>query len=71
LHLSERDPFRLLDALLVHDAGRLDPAHAFYLGYELAKARTALTLGKNYRQDEALCWGHLTHEEQSRHDRLK
>ena len=29
------------------------PAHAFYLGYEMCKAATALTLGKTYRQDEA------------------
>ena len=36
------------------------PNHAFYLGYEMAKAVTALTLGKDYRQDEALDWGFLT-----------
>jgi hypothetical protein len=38
----------------------LDAAHAFYLGYELAKAVTALTLGKQYTQDQALRWGLLT-----------
>ena len=43
----------------------IDPAHAFYLGYELAKAVTALTLGKNYVQDQALRWGFLTKEEES------
>ena len=48
----------------------VDPSHAFYLGYEMAKAVTALTLGKDYRQDESLDWGHLTVEEQS-HRRLK
>ncbi len=37
--------------------------HACYLGYELAKATTALTLGKDYRQDEALDWGFLTRPE--------
>jgi hypothetical protein len=42
-----------------------DPSHAFYLGYELAKATTALTLGKQYTQDEALDWGFLTRPEQS------
>ena len=44
---------------------QLDASHAFYLGYELAKARTALTLGKDYRQDEALNWGFLTVAEDS------
>jgi len=34
--------------------------HAFYLGYELCKASTALALSKEYRQDEALDWGYLT-----------
>ena len=43
----------------------LDAAHAFYLGYEMAKAVTALTLGKEYRQDEALDWGFLTRAETS------
>ena len=36
------------------------PAHAFYLGFEMMKAKTALTLGKVYRQDQALEWGLLT-----------
>jgi dihydropteroate synthase-like protein len=43
----------------------IDAAHAFYLGYEMAKAVTALTLGKDYRQDEALDWGLLTRPEVS------
>ena len=38
----------------------IDANHAFYLGYEMAKAVTALTLGKNYTQDQALRWGFLT-----------
>jgi hypothetical protein len=29
----------------------------------VAKAVTALTLGKDYRQDQALDWGHLTRPE--------
>ena len=37
----------------------------FTLGYEMAKAATALTLGKDYRQDEALDWGFLTRAEKS------
>ena len=43
----------------------LDASHAFYLGYEMAKAATALTLGKQYQQDEALDWGYLTQDEVS------
>jgi hypothetical protein len=31
----------------------------------MAKAVTALTLGKNYVQDQALRWGMLTREEKS------
>jgi dihydropteroate synthase-like protein len=37
-----------------------DPAHAFYLGKELAKASLAITLGKTYRQEGSLAWGYLT-----------
>jgi len=48
-----------------------EPAHAFYLGKELAKASLAVTLGKNYRQEGPLSWGYLTpDEERSRHVRL-
>ena len=47
--LSRSDPFELFDRMKV-----ADPSHAFYLGYELMKAKTALTLGKTYRQDQAL-----------------
>lgn len=34
-----------------------DPAHAFYLGTELAKAEIAFRLGKRYVQDEGLRFG--------------
>ncbi len=54
-HWHGRDPFALFAAL-----PSVTPAHAFYLGYELSKALTALTLGKNYSQDEPLDWGFLT-----------
>lgn len=37
-----------------------DASHAFYLGKELERARTALVLGKTYRQEGALSWGYLT-----------
>lgn len=70
LHLADADPFVLFDKLRSSgpDGGppkNLDAAHAFYLGYEMAKAATALALGKDYRQDEALDWGMLTVPETS------
>ena len=58
--LADPDPFLLFDRM-----GVTDPSHAFYLGYELMKAKTALTLGKTYRQDQALAWGYLTEPEES------
>lgn len=67
VHLRGTDPFALFDELLKRDE-KLDPSHSFYLGYELSKAITALTLGKNYVQDQALCWGFLTVPEKSHRD---
>ena len=58
--LSDTDPFVLFERMDVRDA-----SHAFYLGYELMKAKTALTLSKTYRQDQALDWGFLTEPEVS------
>jgi dihydropteroate synthase len=71
LHLHDADPFLLFDRLRQSgpDGGlpkNLDAAHSFYLGYEMCKAATAATLGKQYQQDESLDWGLLTREE-SRH----
>jgi dihydropteroate synthase len=63
LHLASRDPFGLYDELIAAGRDDIDSSHAFYLGYELAKAATALTLGKDYRQDQSLDWGHLTEPE--------
>jgi dihydropteroate synthase len=40
--------------------GVAEATHAFYLGRELMKAKTAITLGKTYRQEGALSWGYLT-----------
>jgi len=60
VHIEGEDPFELFAKM-----GGLDPSHSFYLGYEMSKAITALTLGKNYVQDEALRWGFLTKEEKS------
>ena len=69
LHLHHADPFVLMQQLSqASSEGELptnvDPAHAFYLGYEMCKAVTALTLGKTYRQDESLDWGLATRNEQ-------
>jgi len=68
LHLHDPDPFVLMEQL--RRAGpegglpkNLDAGHAFYLGYEMCKARTALTLGKTYEQDTALDWGLATRAE--------
>jgi dihydropteroate synthase-like protein len=63
MFLQGADPFALFEQM--HQREAIDPAHAFYLGYELAKAVTALTLGKNYVQDQALRWGFLTALEKS------
>ena len=70
LHLSHSDPFKLFELLMTGEGqdsapGNLDASHAFYLGYEMCKAITAVNLGKQYTQDESLDWGHLTVEEVS------
>lgn len=44
---------------LFEQATEVDASHAFYLGYELARAEIALHLGKQYTQDEPLQWGLL------------
>ncbi len=76
LHLHDADPFALLEQLRhsgPHGGSpkNLDPSHAFYLGYEMCKAATALTLGKTYRQDEALDWGFATKPEARHYLRRK
>lgn len=55
---EDADPFDLFERLGVTDA-----SHAFYLGWEMMKAATAIQLGKRYVQDQALDWGLLTREE--------
>jgi len=59
IYLHGTDPFDLFEQMRKADP-KLDLGHSFYLGYEMAKAVTALTLGKNYTQDQALRWGFLT-----------
>lgn len=78
LHLMNRnghwygiDPFELFDQMLAEQGSDIEASHAFYLGYEMCKAMTALTLGKQYRQDQALDWGFLTLPEVSAHDRRR
>jgi hypothetical protein len=75
LHIADREAFLVFERLLNPGFGgaadahqpptKVDPAHAFYLGYEMAKATIALALAKEYRQDEALNWGYLTVPEES------
>jgi hypothetical protein len=75
LNIADRDPFVVFERLLNPGFGgaddkhrppaKMEASHAFYLGYEMAKAAIALTLGKEYRQDEALNWGYLTEAEES------
>jgi len=70
VHLQDCDPFRLFDRLMQQEiSSNVDAGHAFYLGFELAKASIALQLGKQYEQDQALNWGYLTVEED--HHRIK
>ena len=52
-HQIAGDAFALFPKLDVESDG----SHAFYLGYELAKAEIAWRLGKRYNQDNPLDWG--------------
>ncbi|MCH9766010.1 MAG: dihydropteroate synthase [Alphaproteobacteria bacterium] len=52
-HHVSRDAFALFPKLDVEHDG----SHAFYLGYELAKAEIAAGLGKRYSQDTPTDWG--------------
>lgn len=70
IHETAQDPFDVFEQLCKSGPqgempANLDPSHAFYLGFEMAKAMTALTLGKQYSQDQSLNWGYLTREEVS------
>jgi len=69
VHLRGTDPFEMIEELMgMPESRNVDASHAFYLGFELAKALTALTLGKRYEQDESLNWGMHTRPE--KHHRL-
>jgi dihydropteroate synthase len=52
-HDIAADPFGLFPLL----RDKVDAAHAFYLGVELARAQIAFQLGKRYVQDRELNWG--------------
>lgn len=52
-HHVAAEPFALFSRLGVESDG----AHAFYLGYELAKAEIAFKLAKRFTQDAQLDWG--------------
>lgn len=70
VHIRGTDPFEMMEELMQLPQSRnVNASHAFYLGFELSKALTALTLGKRYEQDEALRWG--IHTRPERHHRLK
>lgn len=58
-HWSGTNPFEIVAQAMAHESNEIDPEHAFYLGYELARAEIAGHLGKNYVQDEAMTWGLL------------
>ena len=69
INIVGQDPFEIFATLMNHKHSKnVDPSHAFYLGFEMCKALTAVTLGKQYEQDESLRWGHLTVKE--KHHRL-
>ncbi len=56
-HWQGADVFRLFAEMLHEGSGSVDSGHAFYLGYELARAELARHLGKAYVQDEPMKWG--------------
>ncbi len=65
-HFQGADPMEIFNEVLASPlAAKIDASHAFYLGYEMSKALTALTLDKQYEQDEPLRWGYLTRHEKS------
>ena len=77
VHLMNRDgywhssdPYDVFDQMIAA-VGSLTAEHSFYLGMELHKAKTALTLGKQYIQDESLRWGFLSVDEISALKRRK
>ncbi len=58
-HWSGSDSFEVFSRALQEAKSELKAGHAFYLGYEMARAELAQHLSKNYVQDEPLQWGLL------------
>ncbi len=61
-HWHGTDVFRLFEQAFRTQSvtgSTIDASHAFYLGYELARAEIALHLGKQFIQDEPMSWGLL------------
>jgi dihydropteroate synthase len=64
VHAHSSDPFAVMQALLSSEMGdSIGADHAFYLGYEMCKAHTAMVLSKQYEQDQPLNWGFLSRPE--------
>ena len=59
-HQIAQDAFAHYPKLAVETDG----SHAFYLGYELARAEMAWRLGKRYVQDQPIDWGAAVEKEQ-------
>ncbi len=66
LFIRGTDPNEIFRQLGVDEA-----THAFYLGRELMKAKLAIQLGKNYRQEGALDWGYLTGQDDMKSEHVK
>lgn len=58
-HWSGPSAFDVFTSAANASSRDIDSGHAFYLGYELARAEIAGLLGKKYQQDEPLRWGVL------------
>ncbi|MCH2213077.1 MAG: DUF6513 domain-containing protein [Fuerstiella sp.] len=58
-HWQGPDAFDVFSAAMNQGQVQVDAGHAFYLGYELARAELARHLGKEYVQDEPMSWGLL------------
>ncbi len=64
VHIADQDAFKVMEQLLASSMGEsINVEHAFYLGFEMAKAMTANILDKHYEQDQPLDWGFLTQAE--------
>lgn len=55
-HWTGESPFPVFESA-VRENPDVDAGHAFYLGYEMARAEVARLLGREYTQDEPMNWG--------------